>query len=80
MLAVEGKRGVGGEPHKPGVIISSEERNIPIVSGKELILVVLRRPEQCVDSGFWHRCFLKRLVIPNNVFLVIIPSGMEECK
>jgi len=80
MFTLEGKRGVGGKPYKPGVIISYEYRSFPVVPGKEPITVSLRRPEERVRGGFWHRFLLNRLVIPNSVFWVIIPIGLEECK
>lgn len=71
---------MGSKPPKPGVIVSSEDRNIPVVLGKEPIPVLLRRPEERIHGGFWHRFLLTKLVIPNNVFWVIIPIGTKEGK
>lgn len=68
VLAMEGERAVGSKPPKPGVIVSLEDRNIPVALSKEPILVLLRRPEERVRGGFWHRFLLNRLLYPTTTF------------
>ena len=67
MFALEGKGGVRGKPRKPGSIIPLQQGMVFVVLGEQLIAVVLRRPDECMHSSFWHSLFHGSFVIPNIV-------------